>query len=57
MIGIFGLIATIWLKPNNVDAHTHHAYEVLGVAKEDHTHVYPKIGHSHSINNIRGLDS
>ena len=60
-VGIWGLIGTMWLKPSNVDAHadghTHAAHDVLGVAKEGHTHVYAGFGHSHSIDKITGLDN
>ena len=61
VVGIYGLIGAILIKPINVDAHadghTHLAYDVLGVAKEGHTHVYAGVGHSHSIEKIKGLNS
>ena len=61
IIGIYGLIGTVLLKPISVNAHTdghsHVAHDVLGVAKEGHTHVYAGINHSHSIEKIRGPDS
>ena len=42
VIGVWGLIGTMWLRPSNVDAHadghTHDSYEVYGVAKKGHTH-------------------
>ena len=42
VIGVWGLIGTMWLKPSNVDAHddghTHNSYEVYGVAEEGHSH-------------------
>ena len=39
VLKVFALTGTIWLKPENVDAHTHDAHNLLGVA-EGHTHVY-----------------
>jgi hypothetical protein len=42
VIGIWGLIGTVWLNPTNVDAHddghTPNSYEVYGVAEEGHSH-------------------
>lgn len=48
VVGVWGLIGTIWLKPNNVDAHddghTHYEY-----AEEGHTHYdYADSNHSHT---------
>ena len=61
IIVIYGLIGAVLVKPINVDAHSdghsHAAYDVLGVAKEGHTHVYAGVDHSHSFDKIRGLDS
>ena len=55
--GVYGLIGTILIKPISVDAHadghTHAAYDILGVAKEGHTHAYAGVVHSHSIDKIR----
>ncbi len=46
-VGVWGLIATMWLKPSNVDAHddghTHYEY-----AEEGHTHDYADSSYSHS---------
>ena len=40
--GFYGVIGTILIKPISIDAHadghTHAAYDILGVAKEGHTH-------------------
>ena len=50
VIGIWGLIGTMWLKPSNVDAHdghTHESIDVFGVAEEYHSHDYAEEGHSH----------
>ena len=43
VVGVWGLIGTIWLKPSLVgahgaDGHTHMSYEVFGAAEEGHTH-------------------
>lgn len=61
IIGVYGLIGAILLKPVGVNAdthaHTHTANDVLGVTKVGHTHAYAGIGHRHSIDKIRGLDS
>ena len=42
VVGVWGLVGTIWLKPSNVDAHadghTHASYDVYGVAEEGHSH-------------------
>jgi hypothetical protein len=42
LIGVWGLLGTIWLKPANVnahaDGHTHDSYDVYGVAEEGHSH-------------------
>jgi hypothetical protein len=58
VIGVWGLIGTMWLRPSNVDAHadghTHDSYDVYGIAKKGHTHdsyeVYgvAKKGHTHT---------
>ena len=46
-VGVWGLIATMWLKPSNVDAHddghTHYEY-----AEEGHSHDYADSSHSHT---------
>jgi hypothetical protein len=51
LIGVWGLLGTIWLKPANVnahaDGHTHDSYDVYGVAEEGHSHDYAEEGHSH----------
>jgi hypothetical protein len=51
VIGVWGLIGTMWLKPSNVDAHddghTHNSYEVYGVAEESHSHDYAVSYHDH----------
>ena len=61
IVGVYGLIGTVLIKPIRVnahaDGHTHTAHDVLGVAKEGHTHAYAGVSHSHSIDKIRGLDS
>jgi len=50
VVGVWGLLGTIWLKPSNVDAHNdghfHYSYDVYGVAEE---------GHSHDSSDISGL--
>ena len=60
IVGVYGLMVIILIKPFSVyahaDGHTHAAHDVLGIAKEGHTHVYAGVGHSHSIDKIRGLD-
>ena len=47
VVGVWGLLGTIWLKPSNVDAHadghTHYSFELFDVAEEGHSHE----GHSH----------
>ena len=48
VIGVWGLIGTLWLKSNNVNAQ---------VDDHAHDHIYAKVNHNHSINQIRGLDS
>ena len=61
IVGLYGLIGIILIKPISVhahaDGHTHTGHDVLGVAKEGHKHIYAGVGHSHSIDKIRGLDS
>ena len=61
IVGVYGLIGAMLIKPISVgahaDGHTHAAHDVLGVAKEGHTHVYAGFGHSHSIDKITGLDN
>jgi hypothetical protein len=55
-IGIWGLIGTVWLKPDNVnahdDGHTHYEYaedgHSHGYAEEGHSHDYAEEGHSHT---------
>ena len=51
VVGVWGLLAIVWIKPSNVDAHadghTHYSHEVYGVAEEDHSHDYAEEGHSH----------
>ena len=49
VIGVWVLIGTLWLKPSNVDARDRDGHT--------HDHIYAKVDHSHSINQIRGLDS
>ena len=50
VVGVWGLLGTIWLKPSNVDAHadghTHYSFELFDVAEE---------GHSHDSYDINGL--
>ena len=47
VVGVWGLLGTVLLKPNTVDAHadghTHASYEVYGVAEERHSHAYADI--------------
>ena len=42
VVGVWGLLGTIWLKPSNVDAHadghTHYSFELFDVAEEWHSH-------------------
>ena len=61
IIGVYGLIVTMWLKPVSVgaqsDGHTHNAKDLFGVAKKGHSHVFADANHSHSIDKINGLDS
>ena len=42
VVGVWGLLGTIWLKPSNVDAHadghTHYSFELFDVAEKDHSH-------------------
>ena len=42
VVGVWGLLGTIWLKPSNVDAHadghTHYSFELFDVAEEGHSH-------------------
>ena len=47
VIGVWVLIGTLWLKPSSV-----------GAFVDDHTHdhIYAKVDHSHSANQVRGLD-
>ena len=44
LVGVWGLLGTIWLKPSNVDAHadghTHYSFELFDVAEEGHSHDY-----------------
>ena len=51
VVGVWGLVGTIWLKPSNVDAHadghTHYSFELFGIAEEGHSHNYASRGHSH----------
>ena len=51
VIGVWGLIGTIWLKPSTVDAHadghTHNSYDVYGVAEDGHSHDYTDSYHNH----------
>ncbi len=47
-VGVWGLIATMWLKPSNVDAHDDgHAHYGIH-AEEYHTHDYADSSHSHT---------
>ena len=52
VVGVWGLVGTIWLKPANVnahaDGHTHDSYDVYGVAEEGHSHDYADSYHTHS---------
>ena len=60
VVGVWGLLAMMWIKPNSVDAHadghTHDSYEVSGVAEEyhshDHSHDYAEEYHSHDASEI-----
>ena len=51
LVGVWGLLGTIWLNPSNVDAHadghTHDSYDVYGVAEEGHSHDYADSYHTH----------
>ena len=48
VVGVWGLLGTIWLKPSNVDAHadghTHYSFELFDVAEEGHSHDSYDIG-------------
>ena len=48
LVGVWGLLGTIWLKPSNVDAHadghTHYSFELFDVAEEGHSHDSYDIG-------------
>ena len=48
VVGVWGLVGTIWLKPSNVDAHadghTHYSFELFDVAEEGHSHDSYDIG-------------
>ena len=47
VVGVWGLMGTIWLNPNVVNANDQ---------VHTHDHIYAKIDHGHSVNQIRGLD-
>ena len=47
VIGVWVLIGTLRLRPNNVDTR---------VDDHTHDHIYAKVDHSHSANQVRGLD-
>ena len=55
VVGVWGVVGTVWFKPSNVDAqyHTHDVYDVFGAAEEGHTHDsydvlgVAKEGHTH----------
>lgn len=53
IVGVWGLIGTMWLKPNNVgahdDGHTHESIDVFGVAEEYHSHDYAERDHPHNV--------
>ena len=61
VVGVWGLLAIVWIKPSNVDAHadghTHYSHEVYGVAEEDHSHDYAEEGHSHNAYEIYDFNS
>ena len=52
LVGVWGLLGTIWLKPSNVDAHadghTHYSFELFDVAAKRHSHDYADSSHTHS---------
>ena len=51
VVGVWGLLGTVLLKPNTVDAHAdghiHFSHEVHGVADDNHSHDYADSYHSH----------
>ena len=61
VVGVWGLLAIVWIKPSNVDAHadghTHYSHEVYGVAEEDHSHDYAEEDHSHNAYEIYDFNS
>ena len=56
VVGVWGLLGIVLLKPNTVDAHadghTHASYEVYGVADDNHSHDYAEAVHLHDTYDI-----